>query len=152
MSTEKRFVIRVYGLILNSRQEVLIAEEYHYNTFMRKFPGGGLEFGEGPVACLRRELAEELHVELDLEDCTHLHTTDFYAPSAFNPSLQVVGIYYLINAKPELEAQFREEYLLPAENGIEQFRWVKISELKADDITFPTDRQALEKLNELLKK
>jgi 8-oxo-dGTP diphosphatase len=150
MSTEKRFIIRVYGLIISSGNEVLIAEEYHYDTFMRKFPGGGLEFGEGPIDCLKRELMEELQIEAT--DFRHLHTTDFFAQSAFNPDLQVLGIYYLVSAPLAIEGMFRENYILPAENGVERFRWVNLEDLNPGEITFATDQQAYEKLAALRKK
>lgn len=140
MSGIKKFIIRVYGLIINSNDEILIAEEYHYNTFMRKFPGGGLEFGEGPVDCLKRELLEELQVEADQME--HVHTTDFFVSSAFNPSYQVVGIYFRVHISPDYNDSFREEYALPNENGIEKFRWMKIDELNESELTFPTDKRA----------
>ncbi len=147
---KKRFVIRVYGMLLSPRNEILIAEEFHYNTFMRKFPGGGLEFGEGPLDCLRRELMEELQYEPENFKPVHLHTTDFFAPSAFNGDIQVVGIYYLLPDTPlQLCERFREDYLLPEENGTERFRWADIDKLSSEEITFPTDRKALELLKNL---
>jgi len=54
-----QFVIRVYGLIINANKEVLISDEYVLKTYMTKFPGGGLEFGEGTIDCLKREFREE---------------------------------------------------------------------------------------------
>ncbi len=140
MSSLSRFIIRVYGFLVNEDGEVLIAEEYHYNTFMRKFPGGGLELGEGPVAGLKRELYEEL--QLDFEIGEHIHTTDFFSRSLFNEELQVIGIYYLVQVAPDVSKMFREPYQLPEINGVEKFRWVKIDELSQLEITFPTDRYA----------
>ncbi len=61
MKNDKFFNIRVYAFILNSYEEVLIAEEFHYDTFMRKLPGGGLQFGEGIYDALIREIREELN-------------------------------------------------------------------------------------------
>lgn len=137
----KRFVIRVYGLIHSAMKEVLIAEEFHYNTFMRKFPGGGLDFGEGTVDCLRREIREELNV--DAEIGAHLHTTDVFVQSAFNGEHQVVGIYYLVEAPVELLKKHRDSYELPVVNGEERFRWVAVSDLAKEEFTFPVDQMAV---------
>ena len=54
-----QFVIRVYGIIINNRNEILVSDEFQFNIKMTKFPGGGLHFGEGPEDCLRREFKEE---------------------------------------------------------------------------------------------
>lgn len=138
----ERFIVRVYGFIHCDWKELLIAEEYHYDTFMRKFPGGGLEFGEGPRDCLQRELKEELNTALAIGD--HLHTTGVFIQSAFREEHQVIGIYYLLEADRELLDRFREHPPLPAQNGMEQFRWVSVDKLSLTDITFPADRQAFE--------
>ena len=121
--------------------------EYYYDAFIR-------ELAEGKIKDYRpvegRELMEELQMEVT--DFRHLHTTDFFAQSAFNPDLQVLGIYYLVTAPPQLEELFRENYILPAENGMERFRWVNLLDLDPKEITFPTDQQAFEKLAEHRKK
>ncbi len=138
----KRFVIRVYGLIHHHWNEVLVAEEFHFDTFMRKFPGGGLEFGEGPAECLYREMQEELNLLLPVGDL--LHTTRVFIQSAFNPDHQVLGIYYLVEASDEAVVKYRDSYLLPSRNGEEQFKWVSPEEVNAHDFTFPADQQAFE--------
>ena len=51
----RNFVVRVYGLIINDKKEVLLTDEYQQGMKMTKFPGGGLEFGEGPVDCIKRQ-------------------------------------------------------------------------------------------------
>jgi len=42
-----QFNVRVYGLLINDRQEILISDEQEYGIQFTKFPGGGLEYGEG---------------------------------------------------------------------------------------------------------
>lgn len=138
----KRFIVRVYGIIHHRWEEILIAEEFHFNTFMRKFPGGGLEFGEGPAECLFREITEELNLEMPVGDL--LHTTRVFIQSAFNPDHQVLGIYYLVEATDEALTRFRSRYDRPSLNGQEQFRWVRPEDISADDFTFPADQQAFE--------
>ena len=55
-----RFNIRVYGILINDNKQVLVADEYIRGGMYTKFPGGGLEFGEGTRDCLKRELKEEV--------------------------------------------------------------------------------------------
>jgi hypothetical protein len=47
MDNSAKFNIRVYGLLINKQQEVLVTDEYRIGMYMTKFPGGGLEYGEG---------------------------------------------------------------------------------------------------------
>ncbi|NBQ56567.1 MAG: NUDIX domain-containing protein [Verrucomicrobia bacterium] len=57
------FTIRVYGLLLNKNNEVLISDEHRDGLSFTKFPGGGLEFGEGIGSALIREYREEMEFE-----------------------------------------------------------------------------------------
>ena len=54
------FNIRVYGLLLNEKNEVLVSDELIRGTYMTKFCGGGLEKGEGTIdeifAALQKEI------------------------------------------------------------------------------------------------
>lgn len=141
MKDGKFFNIRVYAILLNTDNELLIAEEYHYDTFMRKLPGGGLQFGEGPREGLIRELREELNI--DVKDLEHFHTTDFFIQSAFNKDHQVIGIYFKVDLPENLTERYREDIRVPTANGEEYFRWVHIESLRAEDFTFPADQAAI---------
>lgn len=92
-NTNHHFTIRVYGIIINDQNEILLEKATYKDIEFVKFPGGGLQWGEGTIDALRRELKEELNAEI--ADIRHLYTTDFFQISAFDPNVQVISIYYL---------------------------------------------------------
>ena len=48
MADLTRFNVRVYGLLINEHQQLLVSDEAFKNGMLAtKFPGGGLELGEG---------------------------------------------------------------------------------------------------------
>ena len=65
-----------------------------------KFPGGGLEPGEGLAACLQREWKEEMNVDIEVEQLFYVN--EFYQPSAFNPAQQIISFYFMVNLKTEI--------------------------------------------------
>jgi 8-oxo-dGTP diphosphatase len=50
----QKFNIRVYGILINEHKQVLVTDEYIKGHEITKFPGGGLEFGEGTLECVIR--------------------------------------------------------------------------------------------------
>ena len=80
------FNIRVYGLLINKQKQVLVSDELIRGNYITKFPGGGLEFGEGTRDCLKREFMEEMN--LNVATGEHIYTTDYFQMSAFNPEHQ----------------------------------------------------------------
>jgi 8-oxo-dGTP diphosphatase len=143
LDSEKTLITRVYGFIIHE-DEILISEEFHYNTFMRKFPGGGMEVGEAPESSLKRELKEELDLDLTIEDC--IYTTPQPVTSVFNEALLVRCIYFRVRVIPEMITLYRGEYELPSSNGEERFKWVKLRSFENNELTFNTDRQAFQYL------
>jgi mutator protein MutT len=145
----EKFVIRVYGLVINQLNEILISDEFVLQTKMIKFPGGGLEFGEGPVDCLIREFKEECKGQ-EIENIRHFYTTDFYQKALFYKNAQLISIYYLVDLKMPLKFKISEQPFdfEIVDNLGQSFRWVKIKELKEDDITFPIDKFVVRKLKQ----
>ena len=137
----KRFVIRVYGIYINEREEVLLSDEFIYGREVTKFPGGGLEFGEGPRECLEREMMEETGHRFEVLD--HLYTTDFFVPSAFDPQIQVMSIYYRMRPLEEFRMETRDrpfDFVTYTENA-QVFRWKSIHGLVPSDMTLVIDQK-----------
>ena len=133
------FNIRVYGLLIDDGN-LLITDEFRLGIYMTKFPGGGLQFGEGTIECLKREFMEELNTPIEV--ISHFYTTEFYQPTTLLPSeMQLFNIYYLVKAeKPWIFQTTARQNDIPPVDGAQCFRWVKIDDLRSDDFTFPIDK------------
>lgn len=142
-----KFNIRVYGFLIDDGK-VLVTDEFRLGIFMTKFPGGGLQFGEGTIDCLKREFMEELGSEIEV--LSHYYTTDFFQPTTLLPSdMQLFNVYYLVTTdKPfRFPVTTVKNDILPID-GAQCFRWVKISELNEDEFTFPIDKFIVSKLRQ----
>jgi ADP-ribose pyrophosphatase YjhB (NUDIX family) len=133
------FNVRVYGL-LQFENKILLADEIIKGMYITKFPGGGLEFGEGTIDCLKREFLEELNQPI--KNIRHFYTTDFFQVSAFNPNHQIISIYYL--AEPLGELNFTTKQSIfdfdTTENDACVFRWIDKKELTSEMLTLPIDK------------
>ena len=99
---------------------------------MRKFPGGGLKFGEGLKDCIKREWKEETGT--NLLEIEHFYTTDFFQVSYFNPEEQIISVYFLV--RPESE-DFQAK-----ENNLKLVKF-PLTQLTEDMLTFPIDKYVL---------
>jgi 8-oxo-dGTP diphosphatase len=142
------FNVRVYGILINEKNELLVTDEFDYGFPHTKFPGGGLELGEGTRECLAREFMEECELQIEVLD--HFYTTDFYQKSAFNDS-QILSIYYRVkNIAPlNFKCSTKKFDFENEENGQLKFRWIPLKDLQAEDFTLPIDRKVAEMIIEL---
>lgn len=141
------FNIRVYGILINDKRQVLVSDEFIRGSYYTKFPGGGLEFGEGTRECLKREFKEEMNLDVEVGD--HIYTTDFFQMSAFNPEHQIVSIYYFAKALEPIRAPLREtlfdfdeqQMKVYKETGeTETFRFIDWENFSEDSVTLPIDK------------
>jgi 8-oxo-dGTP diphosphatase len=142
-----RFNIRVYGILINEQKQVLVSDEFIRGNYYTKFPGGGLEFGEGTRECLKREFLEEMNLNVEVGE--HIYTTDFFQMSAFNPQHQIVSIYYFAKALEEIEAPLRSKpfdfdeqqlKVYEATGETETFRFIEWNDFSADIVSLPIDK------------
>ena len=137
------FNLRVYGLLINEKNELLISDEFEYDQYFSKFPGGGVEIGEGLIEALKREFMEECNAEIEV--ISHFYTTDFYEKSSFNES-QVISVYYLVKAVNPLQLNFKSKVYDFDEGVFQSFRWINLNDLTTSDVTFKTDKTVVSML------
>lgn len=131
-----RFNIRVYG-ICRGPQGILLCREPFQGRSVTKFPGGGLEFGEGPEETIRREILEETGQEPNV--LSHLYTTGFFVRSLRDPEEQLLSIYYRI-ALPY------PGHIAHESAGPDNLKWLWVDAdiLQPEDLDLPVDRYVAE--------
>ncbi|MDF2385363.1 NUDIX domain-containing protein [Nostoc ellipsosporum NOK] len=149
------FNIRVYGILVNEQRQVLVSDELIRGGYFTKFPGGGLEFGEGTRDCLAREFKEEMDLTVQVTD--HIYTTDFFQLSAFRPEDQIISIYYFAKAMEPIRVPLRQQpfdfdeeqlRLYKERKEIETFRFLNWEDFKPEALTLPIDKLVATMLKE----
>ena len=130
-----RFNIRVYALII-FKNNILLSRELIQNELIYKFPGGGVELGEGFVDALQREAKEEMGQHLN--HITHFYTTDFFQRSSFDSSEQLISVYF----KASLSKDLNNKLKIPVKDQ-PVFEWKTLVDLNEEDLHFPIDKKVL---------
>ena len=130
-----RFNIRVYALII-LKNNILLSRELIQNELIYKFPGGGVELGEGIVDALQREAIEEMGQNLN--HIAHFYTTDFFQRSSFDSSQQLISVYF----KASLSQHINNRLKIPVKDQ-PVFEWKRLVDLNEDDLHFPIDKRII---------
>lgn len=143
-----RFSVRVYGVLINNEDEILLSDECILGNYYTKFVGGGVEFGESTKAALIREFQEE--AQLDITIGEHMYTTDFFIRSQFKPEVQVICVYYKVYATPtaltKLMTTSKRFDFKQAKHGAQNFRWHSIHQLTPADVDFEAEKRVVERI------
>ena len=139
--------LRTYAIIINSKNEVLISDEYRFGTSFTKFPGGGLEWGEGLADGLKRELLEELGLKAEIGPLFYVN--EFFQVSAFNSDDQLLSFYFTVNQIDYDQIPAGNHQYPLTEDG-EKFRWLSLEQISAENFTFPVDKIVAKKLKKSL--
>ena len=131
--------IRVYAIYLNEKNELMALDEGYAGEKLIKLPGGGLEFGEGTIECLHRELAEELNLKIEVLE--HFYTQEDFLVSRFRENEQLLTIYYTVNILNLDELKILDE-------SIENVKWISLHE--ENPLPLPIDKIVFQKLKEKL--
>ena len=145
--------VRVYGIIMTDDKKVLVSDEFIRGAYITKFPGGGLEIGEGTRDCLKREIKEELFIDSEIGD--HLYTTDFYQQSAFNNAHQILSIYYYVKPLEPITLPFKTipfdftpQQVANPMGESEVIRLIDWDNFNDDILTLPIDKVVAKMLKE----
>lgn len=132
--------VRVYACIITDNFVLGLFEKFEGKVLL-KFPGGGLEYGEGIVDCLHRELEEELHIKIEV--IKHFYTQENLIISHLRENEQLLNVYYLVR-------MINEENFLITEESIQRAEWISLESM-ANPFSLLGDQIAFEKLKELSK-
>ena len=154
-----RFNVRVYMLLYDeSFTRLMLSDEIVKGEYYTKFPGGGLEYGEGILECLHREAKEELGQEVDV--LNQFYTSEIFQTSKFAPEDQLVCVYYQCCLAKNEQGQRLPVFRLSTQKfGFvekrereESFRWQEIDSLQEEDVSFDLDRKVVKRLLEDARK
>ena len=143
----EKFNIRVYGIYIDGEKGLLVSDEYIRGNYFTKFPGGGLEWGEGTRDCLRREFMEEMNLKVEVGD--HIYTTDYFQLSGFHPDHQILSIYYFVRPLEEIKVRLstapfdfdqKQLQVYEEKKETESFRFVLWNKVTEDSVTLPIDK------------
>lgn len=134
-TTELRgFNVRVYALCIENNK-VLCVKEPFAGKMVVKLPGGGLEFGEGTVACLKREFKEELNLNIDIKNCFYIQ--EDFVESLAKDQKQLLMLYFKARIT-------NKENLKITDDKIQELLWVDIN--GENPFTLPVDQIVFRKL------
>ena len=149
------FNVRVYGVLINEKKDLLVSDEYIRGGLYTKFPGGGLEFGEGTRECLQREFMEEMNLRVEVGD--HIYTTDFFQLSAFQPDQQIISIYYYVKPLEEINVPLRTKpfdfdeaqlKIYELKKEIETFRFIPWQDVSEESVNLPIEKIVIRHIKE----
>jgi ADP-ribose pyrophosphatase YjhB (NUDIX family) len=149
------FNVRVYGILINEENELLVSDEYIRGEYYTKFPGGGLEFGEGTRDCLKREFMEEMNLNVEVGE--HIYTTDFFQLSAFQANQQIISIYYFVKPLEDITVPLRTKpfdfdeaqlKIYDVKKEIETFRFIPWREVSEDSVNLPIEKIVIRQIKE----
>lgn len=123
-----------YGLIIKEGQIALIQKNGGPYDKKLDLPGGSLEFGETPLEALKRELQEEIGIELmqcELFDANSVHFEWKYNEEILK--WHHIGIFYkVLNYENEIKSHVE---INDKNNDSLGARFYKIDELKKDELS-----------------
>lgn len=141
------FNLRTYGILINELHQILLSDEHIHGEYFTKFPGGGVELGEGTRDCLKREFREEMNLNIEVE--AHIYTTDFFQQSMFKKSDQIISVYYFVKPLEPIQFpliekpfDFTEDQLKAYETSkqIETFRFIDMDKFNEESVNLPIDK------------
>ncbi len=124
-------MIAVTAGILTDGERMLICQRPATAGFPLKweFPGGKVEDGESPEACLRRELREELAIEAEVGP--EIYRTEHRYPNGFAVRLLFFRVSRYVGT--------------PMNRAFERIEWVRRADLAAYDF-LEADRELVDRI------
>ncbi|MCT4799562.1 NUDIX hydrolase [Exiguobacterium profundum] len=115
------------ALCINEEKEVLLVKNRDIQQW--SLPSGGLEDGETPEQCCRREVLEETGYRISVDQRLHIKR-------AIISNFQVETHYFLATCEERVETAM-------IDSVIEEVNWWSLQELERLDHAFPEDLEMI---------
>lgn len=133
MSDDQKFPIPVAGgFILNSQNQILLIKSYKWPG-VYSVPGGKIQLGEPMEDALKREMKEE--VGLEIEDIKLLYSCDAIYPKEFYKKKHFIFNEFFCRTKKEPKIDHDE---------IQSFEWTDLNEALTKNLD-PYTRRTIKK-------
>lgn len=134
---ENRIHVGVYGVVKAEGKITLILKGRGPYIGKLDLPGGRIEYGEDVVECLKREILEELGVEVENFKLRKVVQNSIgYEENDVEVRLQHIGIIF--------DVEIAGKIISRAEHDVLEAGWHQIDSLKENQITFLVKEGILE--------
>lgn len=99
-----QFTIGVFGIIFNDQKEVLLCHRQDYDLW--NLPGGAMELGETPEETIKRELKEEIGVDVEVIRLVGVYTKPEQADMVFCFECKLLDTNIVLNEEADQFAWF----------------------------------------------
>ncbi len=142
-----QFIIGVFGIIFNDQNQVLLCHRQDYDLW--NLPGGAMEAGESPVECLKRELKEELGVEVSGLKLIGVYSKPEQTEIVFSFVCQMLDQEIKLNNEADKYAYFGIDQL-PPNVSLKQVTRIKDALGNSSEVIFKTQigRSSIELIKE----
>lgn len=124
-TTEGRFNYRVAGLLVQDNKLLIMQDKdqpYYY------VPGGRIKMNEKSEDAVKREIQEELGVEVNVNRMLWVNE-NFFKEETLDEQFHEVCFFYLLELK-DSEAFKGEEFVVDEEGKIHTYYWKSVDEIK----------------------
>ena len=117
------------ALCINEEKEVLLVKNRDIQQW--SLPSGGLEDGETPEQCCRREVLEETGYRISIDQRLHIKRVTL-------SNFQVETYYFLVTCEERLATA-------TIDSNIDEVKWWSIHELERLEFAFPEDLELIKR-------